>query len=46
MALLLFNDIITIVFVSDICFGPIRVDLDSVGKPPGIIPARLKEAAG
>ena len=31
MPLLLFNDVITVVFVSDISLGPIRVNVQSVG---------------
>ena len=31
MPLLLFNDVITVVFVSDISLGPIRINVQSVG---------------
>ena len=46
LPLLRLNDVVSIILVRLIGLGAIRVDLNRVGKPTRVIPARLQEAIG
>ena len=46
MPLLLLHNILSVILVSLLRFGAIWVDLDCVGQPPRVVPARLQVAVG